>query len=278
MTYLDTLNTELQTIATGFVQRIPSLAIALIVLLLTFLIARSAVRIADWITRRTSLREDLKKLIDLLVRLAIWLLGSVIALSIIIPSFTLGGAVAGLGIGAIAIGFAFQDIFENFLAGMVLALREKMNVGDIIEAEGILGRVEKTSLRETHIRQLSNELTVVPNSLLFKNPVKILTDDNVRRNEVIVGVSYEADLEQAQRVILEAVNSVEAVSKDRPAIAFAQQFSANSIDFLVQWWAKSAPRDLRETKSEVVIAVKKALDNAGIEMPLTQVATTLREE
>jgi len=262
----------------GFVQKVPTLAIALLILLVTMIVARSAVRIADWITRRSTLREDLKKLIDTLVKLSIWIVGGVIALTIMIPSFTLSSAVAGLGIGAIAIGFAFQDIFENFLAGVVLAVRDKMNVGDTIEAEGILGKVEKTSLRETHIRQLSNELTIVPNSLLFKNPVKILTDDNVRRNEVIVGVSYDADLEQAQSVILDAVNSVEAVNNDRPPIVYAQEFNASSIDFLVQWWAKPAPRDLRETKSEVVIAVKKALDQAGIEIPFPQVTTTVRQQ
>ena len=116
-------------------------------------------------------------------------------------------AVAGLGVGALAIGFAFQDIFENFLAGVLLMLRDKMNVGDIIQSQGISGRVERTTLRETHIRQLSNELVVVPNSMLFKNPVTILTDAGVRRNELVIGVSYDTDLEQARDVILAADDS-----------------------------------------------------------------------
>ena len=85
--------------------------------------------------------------------------------------------IAGLGIGALAIGFAFQDIFENFLAGVLIMLREKMRIGDMIEVEGMLGKVEKITLRETYIRQLSNELTIMPNSMLFKNAVKILTDE-----------------------------------------------------------------------------------------------------
>ena len=190
-----------------------------------------------------------------------------LALIIAIPGFTPTGMIAGLGIGALAIGFAFQDIFENFLAGILIMLREKMRIGDLIEIEGVLGKVEKITLRETYIRQLSNELTIMPNSMLFKNAVKILTDDTVRRNEVVVGVSYETDLEVAQKAIEDAMTTVDAVVKDRPVIVYAQEFGGSSIDFLVQWYAQSAARDLRQTKSEAIKAIKKSLDAAGIDIP-----------
>ena len=122
-------------------------------------------------------------------------------------------------------------------------------------------------MRETYVRQLSNELTIMPNSMLFKNAVKILTDDTVRRNEVIVGVSYDTDLEVAQQAIYDAMDTVDAVVKDRPVIVYAQEFGGSSIDFLVQWYAQSAARDLRQTKSEAIKAIKKALDAKGIEIP-----------
>jgi small-conductance mechanosensitive channel len=256
---------------------LPTLAIALIILTVTWLIARSAVRITDRLTRRTHIREDLKQLLDTIVRLGIWIVGIVIALTVAIPSFTPASAFAGLGVGALAIGFAFQDIFENFLAGVLIMLREKMRINDLIECQNITGRVERITLRETHIRQLSNELTIVPNSLLFKNPVKILTDETVRRDEVMVGVGYDADLEQAQQVIREAVQSLENVNADRPVLVLARTFGASSIDFLVQWWAPTTPRDMRLTRSEVVMAVKKALDAAGIEIPYPYVTNTFKE-
>ena len=211
-------------------------------------------------------------------KLLIWIVGSVIALTIAIPSFTLGGAVAGLGVGALAIGFAFQDIFENFLAGVLLMLRDKMNVGDVIEFEGIRGRVEKTTLRETHIRQLSNELTVVPNSMLFKNPVQILTDQTMRRTEVIVGVSYDTDLEEAIPVIDKAVRSVDHVILDKPVEIFATEFNSSSVDFLVRFWCESKPRDIWETKSFAIRAIKRALDDAGIEIPFPYITHTFKED
>lgn len=277
MNYFDTLREQVDLMAKGFVQALPSIAIAVIIIIITWLIAKGAVKIADRITGRTHIRDDLKALVETLVKLAIWIFGLLIAATAAIPSFTPAGAFAGLGIGAVAIGFAFQDIFENFLAGVLIMLREKMRLGDVIECEGILGKVEKISLRETHVRQLSNELTVVPNSMLFKNPVKILTDEVIRRNEVVIGVSYDTDLERAQDIILKTVESVEAVNDDRPVIVYAQEFNSSSIDFLVQWWARSTPRDLRQTKSEIIIAVKKALDEAGIEIPFPYITHTFKE-
>lgn len=267
MNYVQALQDELEGMAKSAVQTLPSLAIALLVLLVTWTLARFAVKISDRITGHTSLRTDLKQLIDTLVRTAIWILGSIVALTVAIPSFTPAGAIAGLGVGAVAIGFAFQDILENFLAGVLLMLRNKMNVGDTIEAEGIIGRVEKTTLRETHIRQLSNELMVVPNSLLFKKPVKILTDEPMRRDEVIVRVALDADLEQSQAVILKALRGVSAVNKDKPTVVVARGFAPHSVEFLVQWWSQSVLHDMRQTKSEIIMAVKKALNEAGIEIP-----------
>jgi small conductance mechanosensitive channel len=275
--YIQALHQQIERMARGFVQMLPQLIIALLILFATWLVAKSAVRIADRITKHTHIREDLKQLLDTLVRLAIWVVGIVIALTVAIPSFTPASAFAGLGVGALAIGFAFQDIFENFLAGVLIMLREKMRIGDLIECEGILGKVERITLRETHIRQLSNELTIVPNSKLFKNPVKILTDEVVRRDEIMVGVGYDCDLEEAQRVIRETVEALENVNRDKPVLVAARALGASSVDFLVQWWAPTTPRDMRLTRSEVVIAVKNALDGAGIEMPYPYVTNTYKD-
>ena len=278
MNYVLILQKELTSLGESVVQALPSLIIALAVVLFTFLSARFAVKIADRITGHARIRTDLKQLLDTMVRLIIWIVGLLAAATVAIPSFTPAGAFASLGVGALAIGFAFQDIFENFLAGVLIMLRDKMNIDDVIECNGILGRVEKITLRETHIRQLSNELTVVPNSMLFKNPVQIITDVTFRRNEIVVGVSYDTDLEQAETVIFTALESVEHVAKDRPMLVAAQEFNSSSVDFLVQWWADSSAQDLRVTKSQVVKAVKLAHDEAGIEIPFPYITHTFKEE
>ena len=223
------------------------------------------------------MRAALKQLVETIVRLAIWLVGILIAATVAVPGMTPAGLFAGLGVGAVAIGFAFQDIFQNFLAGVLIMIREKMRIGDVIECQSITGRVEKITLRETHIRQMSNELTIVPNTMLFKNPVKILTDDPLRRTEIVVGVSYDTDLDQAADVIQRAVQSAGTVLVDKGVEVYAQDFGASSINFLVRFWSKSKPKDVWQTKNDVVRAIKRALDDAGIEIPFPYVTNTFKE-
>jgi len=275
--YIETLRDQLQDMGEGFVESLPSLAIAIFIVFLTWIVARFGARISDMIVGRTELRASLKTLIDTLVKLGIWLAGLFIAAIVVMPGLTAASLLAGLGIGAVAIGFAFQDIFENFLAGVLIMLREKMRIGDVIECEGITGKVEHITLRETHVRKLSGELTVVPNSILFKNPVEILTDDSQRRHEVVVGVSYDTQLDRAAEVIRQAVEDVEDVLASKGIDIFAQEFNSSSVDFLVRWWAGSTPRDGWDSKDKVVRAVKAALDEAGIEIPFPYVTHTFKE-
>lgn len=275
--YVDTLQKQLESMAEGFVQALPSLVIALMVLMVTWALARFAVRLADKLTSRATIRNDLKQLLDTLVRLFVWIIGSLVALTVAVPSFTPAGAFAGLGVGALAIGFAFQDIFENFLAGVLIMLRDKMNIGDSIQCQGITGKVERITLRETHIRQFTGELTVVPNSMLFKNPVLILTDEPVRRNEVVVGVSYDSDLDEAERVIRTAVEGTDGLDLAKGVLVVAQEFNASSVDFLVQWWTLTTTNDLRVVKSAVIKRIKAALDQEGIEIPYPYVTNTFKE-
>ncbi len=277
MDYIELLRNEVQGMVAGFVALLPNFAVALVVLVITWLVARFAVNIADRLTAHTNMRESLKQLVETLVRLAIWIGGLLVSATILMPGLTPASLVAGLGIGALAIGFAFQDIFENFLAGILIMVREKMHIGDIIEVEGIMGKVERITLRETHIRQLTNELTIVPNSLLFKNPVRILTDETIRRDELVVGVAYDTDLPEAIAAIKAAFPGLEHVVQDKPVGIYAREFGSSSIDFLVQWWTDARPRDMRETRTDVVLAIKKSLDSAGIEIPFPYVTHTFAE-
>ena len=274
---LATLQDQLVDMGEGFVRALPNMAIALVIILITWIVARIAVRGVSRAIGKTDMRPSLQNLIDTVVKLGIWIIGLMIALIVVMPGMTPASLIAGLGIGAVAIGFAFQDIFENFLAGVLIMLREKMRIGDVIECEGIKGKVEHITLRETHVRKLSGELTIVPNSMIFKNPVEILTDEQVRRHEVVAGVSYDTDLDHAAEVIRKAVEAVEGIEKDKGVDIFATTFNSSSVDFLVRWHAGSTPRDGGESKDKVVRAIKRGLDEAGIEIPFPYITHTFKE-
>jgi len=271
------LSGKLNDMFVEFVRALPALGLALLVVMLTWIVVKVAATIAERVTARTSLRPSLASLILTIVKIAVWVLGIFIAAIVVFPDVTAASLFAGLGIGAVAIGFAFQDIFENFLAGMLLMARDKMRMGDVIECEGIVGKVERITLRETHVRSLSRELTVVPNSVLFKNPVEILTDVNLRRHEVVIGVAYDTDLDHAAEVIEKAVKSIDGIAHEEGLDIFAKEFNSSSIDFLVRWFAGSAPRKGWETTDLVVRKVKRALDEAGIEIPFPYLTHTFKE-
>ncbi|MFN2100623.1 mechanosensitive ion channel family protein [Altererythrobacter sp. MF3-039] len=272
-----TLTDQLVDMGEGFIRALPGMAIALVILFITWLVAKLAVRFVKRVTEKTDFRESLEKLAVTIVKLAVWLVGIMIAAIVVMPGLTPGSLIAGLGIGAVAIGFAFQDIFENFLAGVLIMLREKMRIGDVIECEGIKGKVEHITLRETYVRDMSGEVTLVPNAMLFKNPVEILTDQSQRRHDVVAGVSYDTDLDHAADVIRQAVESVDLVDKAKGIDIFASEFGASSVNFNVRWWAGSKPRDMHESRDKVIRAIKRALDDAGIEIPFPYITHTFKE-
>lgn len=253
-----------------FIRVLPQLGIALLVIVVTWMVAKVARRLLDRTLRRADLRRTLINLFETLLGVLVWTVGLLIAATIVFPGVTPANLLALVGIGSVAIGFAFKDIFENFLAGILIMLRKKVNIGDVIECEAVEGRVEEITLRDTYLRHLSNELVLVPNAYLFKNPLKILTDAPLRRHEVEVGVAYDVDLDRAAEVIVSAVTAAQLVERGRPVEVFAKEFGDNSINFLVRWWAGSTPLQAHASRDKVVRAIKRALEEAGMEIPFPQ--------
>lgn len=271
------LTEQFTSLAQGLIALTPNFLVAVIILAVTFVVARFAGLTARQILRRSKARPSLLSAIGTMISLLVWTTGILIAATVIFPNLTPTKLVAGLGIGSIAIGLAFKDIFENFLAGFLILLRKPMRIGDDIECEGLSGKVEEISIRDTFLRKRSGELVIVQNRHLFKNPVHVLTDQELRRISIVVGVAYGEDAAAAQKVIKAAIGAVSSPDSDRPAEVFATEFNSSSIDFLVRWWAKSAPPDVHVARDKAVIAVKAALDEAGIEIPFPYRTLTFAE-
>lgn len=263
----------------GFIENLPQLGVALIVLLLTALAAKLATRLIGNIARRVHLKESLRDLFGQFVRIGVWLVGLMLAASIVFPGFGPAQIVATAGLASIAIGFAFKDIFENFFAGILILWNYPFETGDFIEIEDtdIEGRVEDIWIRVTLIRKTNGELIIVPNSKLYSSAVRVLTNQRLRRLTVICGVAYAEDVDQSRAVITGAVESCVSVSKEKPIQVFAQEFAESSINFEVTWWTGSTPLEHRKSKDEVITAVKRALDEAGIEIPFPYRTLTFKK-
>ena len=188
MDFLTPLFSQLNSMAVGFVKLLPMIGIAFVVVLITWIVSKIVQSAVRNILNKAHMRPSLKSLFLSLIKIGVWTVGTLIALTIIFPSLTPAKILAALGLGSIAIGFAFQDIFENFLAGVMIMLREPMRIGDYIECGEVEGRIEKINIRDTFVRQTDDQLILVPNSILFKNEVFVRTDKEFRRFSIVCGV------------------------------------------------------------------------------------------
>lgn len=201
---------QLRDMAREAIAVLPQLAIAVVVIVATYFIALLARRLVRRLLKHAKIRPSLANLIVILSSMGFWVLGIMIAAIIAFPNLTPTKMLAGLGIGSVAIGFAFKDIFENFLAGIIILLRREMRINDFIECEGLEGKVENILVRETHIRQTDGQLVIIPNSMLFKNPLTIRTDLDERRTTIICGIAYSEDVKTSREVIRKAVSAAPA--------------------------------------------------------------------
>ena len=277
-TPIEDLKAEVESMASAFFKSLPNLTIALVILVMTLLVGRIIRAVVSAAMQRAHVREALVTLARNLISIAAWVIGIAIAMTVIFPSVSPSDIIAGLGLTSVAIGFAFKDVFENFLAGVIILGREKLRIGDVIECEDVYGRVENILIRETHVREIDGELVIVPNSYLFKNPVNIETDRGLKRQELVVGVDYDTDMRQAKAVLQDALESCETVKQSETKDVQCVSFGGSSIDFKLLWWSGSRPAEQRETYDEVAFAVKDALDEAGITIPFPQSTLSFREE
>ena len=246
-------------------------------LLLTWGIATIAGKFARRFAKKTTQRPSLQDLLVRLVRIFIWVVGLLFTAMVLFPGMTPAKALGGLGLLSVAVGLAFRDIFENFFAGILILWRFPFEAGDVIKCENVSGRVEAVEVRNTTIRRTTGELVIVPNLFLFKNPCEILTDRNKRRFTIIVGVAYSVDVDTAVEVIEKAVAACDTVRDDEPIQIFPESFGESSVDIEVTWWAGSTPLEERRSRGQVVAAVKRALDDAGLEIPFPYRTLTFKE-
>lgn len=274
---VDTLQSTVLAILRDFIAHTPYLIAGLFVLIITGLFASVFGRIVLNITSKSKLRNSLRDLLARITRISVWMFGFLLAAMVVFPGLTPSKALGGLGLASIAIGFAFKEIFENFFAGILLLWKYPFETGDFIECEDIVGKVEDISVRMTQIRKTNGELVLVPNSFLFKNPVYVLTEKEIRRITIMTGVAYSEDADDAVSVIEKAVQNCETVISDQPVQVFLHGFGASSIDIEVTWWTQATPLGQRRSRSEVVSAIKRALDNAGIEIPFPYRTLTFKQ-
>ena len=260
------------------VEHTPFMVAGVLLLIATAVTAFLVRRLALGLLRRSRLRRSLRELLGRLIFLAVWFAGLLACAMVVFPGLTPTKALGGLGIASVAVGFAFKDIFENFFAGILILWRFPFDAGDYVATGSVMGRIEEITIRNTLIRQPTDELVVVPNSRLFTEPVEVLTHGELRRATMVCGVAYESDLELACESIRKALENSESVSSEPAPQVFPRDFNDSSIDIEVAWWTSPEPLALRRSRAEVVHAIKRGLEEANVEIPFPQRVLSFKTE
>lgn len=262
------VTTQLSRILDSLLRAAPRIMLAIVIFFLLLAIAsllRSVIR------RATQRRIRRRHLGIVLARLSYGVglvLAILIAISIAAPSFKAADIVQILGIGSVAIGFAFRDIAQNFLAGILLLTTEPFREGDQIIIKEFEGTVEDIQTRATTIRTYDGRRVVMPNAELFTNAVTVNTAYEHRRSEYDVGIGYGDDVEKARGLITNAVAQLDEVLHDPPPEVLMYELADCSVKLKVFWWTAPPSRlHMLRTRDRVLSVIKSTLSENGIDLP-----------
>lgn len=250
------------------ISRIPYLVIASLVFVIFWVLS---IFFKKAVTRILGSRKHHQNLVTVFRRVGsalILFLGFMVAMIIAVPSFTPGKLIGALGIGSVAIGFAFKDIFQNLLSGILLLLSEPFRIGDQIISGNFEGTVEDIQIRATTIRTYDGRKVVIPNSQLYTSTMTVNTAYSQRRLEFDVGIGYENNIIDAQQVILSVLKAAPTVSKLAEPSVIATALADSSVVLRVRWFIDDGTQTNRVASiNEVIILVKEALEKANISIP-----------
>ena len=259
---------KMQSMIDGFMIMLPNIVLALIVFAIFFFLGREIKRVVRRVTRQHRQARNLGLVLGRLAQGIIVLVGLFVALSIVIPTFKAGDLVQLLGISGVAIGFAFRDILQNFLAGILILLTEPFRIDDQIVFKNFEGTVENIETRATTILTYDGRRIVIPNAELFTNSVTVNTAFDKRRTEYDFSIGYGDDIDCAKQLMLEALYSVNEVLKDPAPDVLVVELAESTVNIRVRWWI-SPPRRMDDMRSrdKVICAIKKKLVENGIDLP-----------
>jgi len=250
------------------VSTLPYILVGLIVFGLFYLASKGLRGLITRLTRANTPHHSVAMVLGRLAEGALLLLGVLVGLMIAVPSFKPAQLIQILGIGSVAIGFAFRDIFQNFLAGIILLLSEPFAIGDQIIVGSFEGTVEQIETRATFLRTYDGRRIVIPNSTLFTESVTVNTAFETRRLQYDIGIGYGDDIDTARQLILDCLHQAPSALNDPAPECVVIALDDSTVNLRARWWI-NPPRkaDTFRSLDEVLTAVKNTLTANGIDLP-----------
>lgn len=260
--------TTIDKIMDSFWERVPYICIAITVFVIFWLLTKLfKFFIRKTLENRSYTRQNLVLVLNRVGSTFILFFGFLIALVIAIPGFTPSQLIGALGIGSVAIGFAFKDIFQNLLSGILILLSEPFRIGDDIVVNGMEGNVEDIQIRATFLRSPDGRRIVIPNATVYTSAVIVNNAYQRRRCEFMVGIGYEDDMQKAKDIILKILDRNRNVLSQPTFSVNVTALADFSINLTVRWWVNTTETSSSASISEIQELVVEAFDAQGVSIP-----------
>lgn len=248
---------------------LPNLVVAVLILIVTAILAKLVAQGVYRLIGRAASNRTVAGLVAALVKVAVIGGGLFVSLSVLQLDRTVTSLLAGAGIIGLALGFAFQDLAANLLAGVMMAVRRPLVAGDLVKTQGYLGFVEKLNLRNTILQDFEGQRVLIPNKLVFENPLENFSQTGERRIDVDVGLHYDTDLDHAESILRETVEAFDWRHPEHEIDIWFLGFEDSSIHCSVRYWIAYPDGDVGyfDAIHRGVKAVRRACAEAGITIP-----------
>ncbi len=267
---IDQVLTKIEGWIEAFITMLPNMAIAILLMMLFIVLAKSSKRIFSKLLSKTTDNQVLQNLSGTIFYYTVLGLGLFIVLSVLGLEKTVTSLLAGVGVIGIALGFAFQDISANFISGIILAFKTPFRIGDVVELNGIMGTVKETVIRVTVVHTFQGQEVHIPNKDVMQNPIYNFSKLGKRRIDLPVGISYADDLSKVEAIVTACIRELKGVIAPDDLIFDYYEFGDSSINFMIRFWIDfPGPPELGylTVKKNAIMAIKAAFDDHNITIP-----------
>ncbi|QYE34483.1 mechanosensitive ion channel family protein [Polymorphobacter sp. PAMC 29334] len=274
---IDLITAKVNSFVAEFFLLLPNMVAAIVFLAIAWFVSR-LVKSAIARVAATRGRNDLGNLLGSLAKGGIQIIAVLFAAAIVFPSVNPGGVFATLGVGSVAIGFAFKDILQNLLAGLLLLVNRPYRRGDQIVVKGFEGTVEHIESRATLIKTYDGRRVIIPNSDVYTSPVVVNTAFPHRRDEYLIGIGYGDDPEATAATFVAAIAAVEGVLADPAPDALVWELAESTVNIKARWWVSSKRTDVVHARARVILAIHKTATAHGIDLPFPTTVVLLHDQ
>jgi len=257
---------SLADILAGFVAHLPSIVAGLLVISIFWLVGKITKYVFRYASARTGLDKRLCVLFSRILDIGIFIIGILTALPLMIPDFSVGGMLAGLGFASFIIGFAARDIFNDLLSGILILWSAPFIVGDYIFLQENEGEVSEIGMRVTSLKMDDGETIQIPNREIYSNALIVRNAGAKRRMQLRLAIDYDADIKGTKQLLGEILFAVKGVEFEPEPSVYVTDLSSEGVNISLYFWIDTNKNSPIKTFDSLASEIKTSLSNAGIRL------------